>query len=119
MTITDGTDRHRGLSLFAADRCENARIKRCDCRCAGTRHGAARTGPLAWRRDFEDLPEGDPHHLTPNHARRHQEELEGEWAAAALAMALRLVCEPGFREATTFGMSRAERSFAITQGVPA
>lgn len=45
----------RPLNFTQADACENARYKRCRCRCGGALHGAARGIP------FDKLPTDDPH----------------------------------------------------------
>lgn len=49
------------LSLRAASRCEHAKSKRCECRCGGRLHGAARAkdGDAEF---YASLPKDDPHH---------------------------------------------------------
>lgn len=46
----------RPLSYTQADACEYARRRRCDCRCGGELHGAARGI------SFDQLPKSDPHY---------------------------------------------------------
>ncbi len=53
----------RELSVRQVRRCENAKSKRCRCRCGGKLHGVARIPLDAPRDAFEDLPQGDAHKL--------------------------------------------------------
>jgi len=54
----------RKLTLKQAKACENARTKRCRCRCGGAYHGAARDESGAYDPGFfADLPDGDPHKM--------------------------------------------------------
>ena len=51
------------MSLRQAATCENAKNKRCRCRCQGRLHGAARLAPDSDRSCYELLPEDDAHRL--------------------------------------------------------
>src|SRR5205807_7041007 len=57
----------RSISPSQVARCENAKTKRCRCRCQGVFHGAGRIGvgltPGALRAASLDLPQGDPHRV--------------------------------------------------------
>ena len=49
----------RPLTRSQASRCEQAKSKRCKCRCGGRLHGAYRGEP-------EDFPFSDPHFAAPS-----------------------------------------------------
>jgi hypothetical protein len=53
----------RGLTKRQAQRCEDARSKRCRCRCEGKLHGVNRG-------DVTELDESDAHHAEPPKERR-------------------------------------------------
>ncbi len=53
----------RPLTEKQARSCENAKKKRCRCRCGGALHGAGRLLATAPRWKFELLPELDPRRL--------------------------------------------------------
>ena len=53
------------LSETQARRCENARGKRCSCRCRKACHGRALFARDSERENWESLPASDPHHLEP------------------------------------------------------
>jgi hypothetical protein len=55
----------RNLTQRQAQRCEDAKSKRCRCRCGGTMHGVARGDVLA-------LDEGDAHHAEPPKDKRQR-----------------------------------------------
>jgi len=50
------------LSARQATNCENAKSKRCRCRCGGVLHGKERFGSLE---EAALLPEADQHHTLP------------------------------------------------------
>ncbi len=62
---------HR-LSLREAKNCEEARTKRCHCRCRGLLHGAKRAGAITPDDFFGKLPADDPHHIDTKEHRRAQ-----------------------------------------------
>ena len=55
------------LSARQALNCEQAKNKRCRCRCGGVLHGKARIAVLE---EASQLPEEDAHHANPPQARR-------------------------------------------------
>lgn len=59
----------RQLSERQANRCENAKNKRCRCRCHGAAHGAARGEGAQF---FNQLPEEDPHMILPEVDRKRK-----------------------------------------------
>ena len=60
----------KALSETQARKCENAKGKRCSCRCRGACHGRALFARDSPRVDFECLTETDPHHLEPKIAKK-------------------------------------------------
>jgi hypothetical protein len=55
----------RALSETQARKCENAKGKRCSCRCQKACHGRGSISRDAPREVFESLPPSDPHYLEP------------------------------------------------------
>lgn len=68
----------RALSMAQARRCENAKHKRCKCRCQGAMHGAARGQDDAFFHALHaqgDDPHGVPE-PPPRHRRHRPQQLE-------------------------------------------